>query len=181
VSYALVLFRPEAGVDPRKMAREETLEDGVRDGATEAAKRKIANALIAHDGELEERERDYDEISALHKLRLDDAYQRVRCVELTDVSPGGSGVQITLFDAHATLTIPHWHEGAAARAQLTRVWRYLDIICEMTGFEVFDVELDRVIARGAFDDVLAGYGRATARVRGISEPARRRRPWWKFW
>jgi hypothetical protein len=181
MSYALVLFRPDAGIDPRTLAREETLEDGARDPAKEAAKRRLADALIAHDRRLEERERDYDEVSSLHKLRADHAYQRLRCVELTDASPGGSGVQVTLFDDHAAVTIPHWHEGAAARTQLARVWRYLDIICEATGYEVFDVELDRAIARGAFEDVLASYERATARVRGIAEPVRRRRPWWKFW
>jgi hypothetical protein len=181
MSYALILFRPTTGCDPRTLTREDALEEGARDPVKESMKRKIADALIALDSRLEERERDWDEVSALHKLRVDAAYQRARALELTDASPGGSGVQITLFDDHAAVTIPYWHQGGAAREQLARVWRYLDLMCETTGYEVFDVELDRAIARGAFEDVLASYERSTAHMRGMNEPARPRRPWWKFW
>ena len=80
------------------------------------------------------------------------------------------------------MTVPFWHEGADARADLERVWSYIDVICRETGYEVFDPQIDRVIDRGAFDDVFASYMRAMARVKDIAVPQpKKRRPWWKFW
>ncbi len=184
MSYDFYLFAAEAGVDPRAAAAadEKGFEAGARDPAKEATKRKIANALIAHDPGLEVSAFDYDEIARLHRMRVDVAYERVRHLELTDVSAGGSGVQIMLFDDSASVTAPFWHEGAGARADIERVWGYIDVICRATGYEVFDPQLDRVIWRGAFDDVFANYERAVRHVKDVAEPpVRRHRPWWKFW
>jgi hypothetical protein len=184
VSYDFYLFAAGEGVDPRAVAAadEEGFESGPRDPAKEAAKRKVADALIAHDPGLELSAFDYDDIARLHRMRLDVAYERVRHLELTDVSAGGSGAQIMLFDDSASVTVPFWHEGAGARADLERVWTYIDVICRATGYEVFDPQLDRVIDRGAFGDVFAHYDRAMRLVKDIAgPPVKRRRPWWKFW
>jgi hypothetical protein len=182
MSYDFTLFRAQAGVDPRAIARaDDALEAGPRDPTAEALKRKVADALRAFDAALDERVLDHDAISKLHKMRVDEAFERFRYVELTDVAEGGSGVQITLFDDCASMTLPFWHEGEGARRHLQRAWDYLDILCRETGYEVFDPQLDRVIDSGAFEDVLSSYARATARVRGIGAPVVRRRAWWKFW
>jgi hypothetical protein len=182
MSYDFVLFRAQAGVDPREVARaDDAPETGLRDPTKEALKRKVGDALRAHDPALDEHVFDYEAISALYKMRVDEAYERFRYLELSDVAEGGSGAQITLFDDCASMTIPYWHEGGSARRHLQRAWDYLDIVCRETGYEVFDPQLDRVIDSGAFEDVLSSYARATARVRGIGAPVVRRRAWWKFW
>lgn len=123
---------------------------------------------------------DHEEIAKLHKMPVDEARDRFRYIEFSDVAQGGSGTQITLFDDTASVTIPYWHEAEAARAQLRRVWSYLDVVCREANYEVFDPQLDRVIDSGAFEDVLACYAQAAGRVRAIVAPARKR-AWWKFW
>jgi hypothetical protein len=181
MSYDFALFRPRAGVDPRDIAlAEDGLEDGPRDPAKETAKRKVADALKAFDPALDEHVFDHDEIAKLHKMPVEEAYTRFRYIELSDVAQGGSGAQVTLFDDTASVTIPYWHEGEAARAHLQRVWSYLDVVCRETSYEVFDPQLDRVIDSGAFEDVLACYAQAAGRVRAIVAPVRKR-AWWKFW
>jgi len=150
----------------------------LRDATKEAAKRRLADLLIAHDPQLQETAFDYDEISRLHRIRVEDAYQRVRRVELNDIAPGGSGAQIALYDDGAVIAIPFWHQGEAARRHLERVWRYLDVVCDGGGYEVFDPQLERTIDRGRFEAVLASYEGALQRLSG---GAARRRGWWKFW
>jgi hypothetical protein len=87
-----------------------------------------------------------------------------------------------LFDDHATVSVPFWHDDDAAdRAPLPRMWAYIDVLCDVSGYEVFDLQLDRVITRGAFDEGDDRYAKAAARVRSINRPTRRTRPWWKFW
>jgi hypothetical protein len=181
MSYDFVLFRPDDGVDPRAIVDGDSFETGARDAAIEAAKRRIADALIAHDPDLSEHVFDYDEVARLYKMPVAAAYQAFRYIELTDVSAGGSGTQITLFDDRASVTVPFWHSNDADGRQLQRVWGYIDIVCRESGYEVFDMQLDRVITRAAFDDARASYARAAARVQSINAPLPRRRPWWKFW
>lgn len=174
LSYDFELFRADRG----RPAREDDFEAGERDPAKEAAKRKVADLLRAHDARLEETEFAYDEVARLHRIKVDEAYRRLRHIELSDVSAGGSGAQISLFDESAALSLPFWHEGDAARRNLERVWGYFDVICNACGYEVFDVQLDCVIARSRFADVLLSYENAMRRMSG--RPALRR-PWWKFW
>lgn len=175
MSYDLILFR--AGDDPR--AEEDGPEHSPRDPAIERVKRKIADALIARFPDLSEHVFDFDEIAKLHKMPVPEARERFRYVELTDLSPGG-GLQITLFDTRASVTVPFWYEGDAARTHFQRVWECIDLICGEANYEAFDPQLDRVISQSAFDDVLACYTQATTRVRNFARPMARR-PWWKFW
>ena len=63
MSYDFVLFRPEDGIDPRAIGERDEPEIGARDQAVEAAKRRIADALIAHDPALSEHVFDYDEVA----------------------------------------------------------------------------------------------------------------------
>lgn len=181
MSYDFVLFRPEDGVDPRLIVDNDVPETGVRNPTVEAEKRRIADALLAHDPDLSEHVFDHDEIARLYKMPVAAAYEKFRYIELTDVSAGGSGAQITLFDERASVTVPFWHaDDARGRAELQRVWGYIDIVCGLSGYEVFDVQLDRVITRGAFDDAHESYAQAAARMQSIDVPIRRR-PWWRFW
>jgi len=181
MSYDFVLFRPESGADPRSIGGNDEGQIGPRDPAVEALKRRVADALLAHDPTLSEQVFDYDEVAKVNKISVAAAYEQYRYVELTDLD-GGSGTQITLFDDHASVTVPYWHEdNAVGRAQLARVWGYIDVLCDVSGYEVFDLQLDRMITRGTFEEVGACYAQASARIHSIIKPVRRQRPWWQFW
>jgi hypothetical protein len=181
MSYDFILFQPESGIDPREIGGDDDGQIGPRDPSVEALKRRIADALLAHDPTLSEHIFDYDEVARLHKISVAAAYERYRYIELTDID-GGSGTQITLFDDHAAVTVPYWHDDdAAGRAQLQRVWSYMDVLCGVSGYEVFDLQLDRVITRSAFEVASASYSKASERIRSIIAPPQRKRPWWRFW
>ena len=181
MSYDFVLLRPGPGVEPREVGTDDGPERGLRDPAVEAVKRRVADALLAHDARLKPFALDFDEIAKLHKMPVEEVYQRFRHVEINDAAERTSGIQVTLFDDHATLTIPFWHKRDVARQVLTQAWGYIGIICEACGYEAFDPQLDRVINTGAFEDVLACYEGAGRRIEGVMRPARARKAWWKFW
>lgn len=182
MSYDFHFFTPREGVDVRDTIESEDgqVARGPRDPKIEAKKRKVADALIARDPQLELFKPDFDEIAKLHKIRVDEAFDRHRHLELNDAAVKTSGIQITFFDESASLTIPYWHKDADARRILEQSWRYIDIICRETGYEVFDPQLDRVIDVNAFDEVLRCYAGATARMEDKLGRAPKK-PWWKFW
>lgn len=179
MSYDLTFFTPRPGVDVHDIVEvdEDHMARGPRDPKTEAKKRKLADALLAFDRRLELTQPDFDAIAKLHKMRIDDAYNRFRDLELTD---GTSGVQFHLFDDSAGLSIPYWHSGEPARRVIEQVWALIEIVCRETGYEVFDPQLDRVIDVNAFDEVLETYVGATSRMQTMLGRAAKK-PWWKFW
>ncbi len=178
MSYDLHFFTPRPGVDVHDIVEvDEDRARGRRDPKTEAKKRKVAEALLAHDKRLELFKPDFDQVAKLHKMRIDEAYERFRDLELNNTQ---SGIQIQLYDDGAALSIPYWHKGDAARRVLDQAWAAIEIVCRETGYEVFDPQLDRIIDVNAFDDVLATYASATARMEGMVGRAAKK-PWWKFW
>jgi hypothetical protein len=181
MSYDFVLFRPGDGVDPREDDGEDAPEHGARDPAVEAVKRRVVDALLAHDARLKLFAFDFDEIAKLHKMPVEQVYERFRHVEINDESERTSGIQVTLFDDRASLTIPFWHKGEDARRVLAQAWGYIGIICKECGYEAYDRQVGRVIDAGAFEDVLACYEGAGRRIEGIVRPPPARKPWWKFW
>lgn len=179
MSYDLHFFTLREGVGVREVLEreDEQIARGPREPKTEAKKRKVADLLLAHDARLVLFKPDFDAIAKLHKMRVDEAYERIRHLELNDTT---SGIQIRLFDDRASLTIPYWHEGDAARRVLEQAWGMIEIICRDTGYEVFDPQLDRVIDVNAFDAVLCTYTRVTARMEAMVGRGAKK-PWWKFW
>lgn len=178
MSYDLTFFTPRPGVDVHDIVEvDEDRARGKRDPKTEAKKRKVADALLAHDARLELSTPDFAAIARLHKMRVDEAYERFRDLELTD---NASGMQILLFDDGAGLTIPYWHSGDAARRVIEQAWGAIEIVCRESGYEVFDPQLDRVIDVNAFDDVLRSYAGTTQRMEALIGRAPKK-PWWKFW
>jgi hypothetical protein len=179
MSYDLTFFTPRPGVDVHDIVEidEDRTARGRRDPKTEAKKRKLADALLAHDKRLELSKPDFDAIAKLHKMRVDEAYERFRDLELNHTA---SGIQIQLYDDGAALSIPYWHSGDAARRVLEQAWSAIDIVCRETGYEVFDPQLDRVIDVNAFDAVLETYAGATARMEAMVGRSPKK-PWWKFW
>jgi hypothetical protein len=181
MSYDFRLFTPRPGRDPREIVdNDDEFERGPRNPKIEALKRKVADALVAHDARLTPATPNFEEMARLHGMSPAEAYDRFRRLELNDEKNPASGIQITLFDDGAALSIPYWHKGERARAVLGQAWAYLDIICGACGYEVFDRQLDRVIDVNAFDEVFVCYASATARMDEVVGRVPRK-PWWKFW
>lgn len=182
VSYDFHLFQPSKGEALREIALSDaTFEAGPRDAAKEAMKRRLADALIALNPRLRETQFDYEEISRLHRIRVDEVYERHRHVELGDTSPETNGIQITLYDDRASVTIPFWHRDEAAVEGFREMWAYFDIITREAGYRVYDAQLDRVLGPADFDAALACYATEVRRIGGNLKPGRARRPWWKLW
>lgn len=182
MSYDFTLFTPIPGLDPQTMLErdEDDMERGPRDPKAEVRKKKVAAALVAHDARLEIFKPDFDKIAKLYKISPAEAYDRVRHLEINDAAQKTSGIQITLFDDSAALTIPYWHKRDAAERVLRQAWGYIDIVCRECAYEVYDPQLGRVIDAGAFDDVLWTYASMTERMDDMIGRAPKK-PWWKFW
>jgi hypothetical protein len=182
MSYDFMLFTPRPGVDPQVLFEtdEEEAERGPRDPAIEAKKKKVIEALVTHDARLDLFKPNFDKIAKLHKISPAEAYDRMRHIEINDAAQKTSGIQITLFDDSAALTIPYWHKRDAAERVLRQAWGYIDIMCRECGYEVYDPQLGRVIDINSFDDVLWTYASMTERMDGMLGRAPKK-PWWKFW
>ncbi len=185
MSYDFRLFKRHTGEDPHVTAQRDSEEFSAipLDPQKEALKRRVADALIAHDPKLEVFQLGYEEIAKQEKISVEEARVRYRYLQLNGSQEEGAGIQVTLFDDEASVTVPFWHEGDKAADAFRKIWGYLHIIGRETGYLIYDPQIDRVIdpATG-LEDALASY---TGVIRSISKtfPTGRteRRPWWKLW
>jgi hypothetical protein len=175
MSYDLHLFQPVVGQEPLATAQAqlkvetEVINPGPPDAHAEMRKQQLTRALIAENPALEPYEFGYAEIARSSGISQDEARIRYRHVELNGPE-NGNGIQITLCDASADMTIPYWHQPPAARQVFDEVWRYLRVLHQSGGFFVYDPQLDRVIDLDAdLPEVTREYGRVVARIPGMIE------------
>src|SRR5687767_11392339 len=83
------------------------------DPEREELKQRTAAALMAANPQLTVFQMRYEEIAVFEKISMEEARKRYRYVELNGPE-GGSGIQITLHDNSAAVTVPFWHEGEKA-------------------------------------------------------------------
>ncbi len=119
----------------------------------------------------------------LQKISVEEARLKFRHLELNGPEEGCNGIQITLFDDEASVTVPFWHEGNKAAETFREIWSYLEIICREAGYLIYDPQVDRVFdASAGFDDALACYTGTMQQIRKtLPGDSAKRRPWWKFW
>ena len=119
----------------------------------------------------------------LQKISVEEARLKFRHLELNGPEEGCNGIQITLFDDEASVTVPFWHEGNKAAETFREIWSYLAIICREAGYLIYDPQVDRVFdASAGFDDALACYTGTMQQIRKtLPGDSAKRRPWWKFW
>ena len=187
MSYDFKLFRPRAGQDPNIPARADSngLPTTPADPKKEALKRQVADALIAHNSQLEVFQFHYEEIAKFRNISIDEAHLKYRHLEINGPAEDGNGIQITLFDDEASVTVPFWHEGEQAAETFREIWSYLEIIFREAGYLVYDPQLDRVFDPSKdFDNALSSY---TGTVQAVNETfpiddnGTEKKPWWKFW
>ncbi len=168
MSYDLHLFRPPPGADLRAAGKHSYQHegDGPATPESEARKRMLADALVAHDPRLK-------------LLPLEDGGWTVPPpLELHDTD--GGGVHVLIFDRTAAVELPY-ARGDAAWAQALGCARVLE---EAGGFRTWDPQTEDILDTGAAPSPggSAMYQRGTAVVDEITRRADKpRRPWWKLW
>ncbi len=149
-----------ASEDPRVTAQRDSGEFAAMplDPQKEALKRKVADALITHNPKLEISKFGYEAIARLEKISVQEARLKYRHLELNETEDDCNGIQITVFDEEASVTVPYWHEDDKAEDTFRKIWSYLEIICRETGYLIYDPQIDQVIEPSAgFETALACY------------------------
>ena len=151
MSYDLYLLRPEAGVDPldtvEKLFSEESEEinPGLPQPEKEKRKRDLADALIKLNPEREVFPFGFKEIAEMEGISKEEARIKYRHLELNGAEDG-NGIQITLYDDSASITVPYWHVGEKARGTFKEVWSYLMLLEKEGGFVTYDPQLEKILS-----------------------------------
>ncbi len=154
MSYDFRLFLPQPGVDPLVTAQTESDEesDEINPGppipAKEVRKRAIAGALMKADPALDVFQFGFEKIAKSQKITVDEAKLQFRHMELNGPE-GGPGIQITLFDDGASLTVPYWHKDKKAKAVFAQIWEYLKVIQRVGGYQIYDPQMECIVNLGS--------------------------------
>ena len=185
MSYDFMLFKPRNGEDPLVTAQDYAPDfpSMPPDSQKEALKRRIADALINHNPNLTVFEFDYEQIAKLQKISVAEARLKFRHLELNGPEDDDNGIQITLGDDDASVTVPYWHDEADASNTFRAIWEYLKIISEEAGYVIYDPQIDRIIdPRKGFSDALASYGTVMSKIHEtLPATSPEKKPWWRFW
>ncbi len=163
MSYDLHLFKPKSGVDPLETIERlfedesEEINPGLPVPKKEERKRALAQALINLNPQLEIFEFSFKELAEMEGITEDEACVRFRHLELNGADDG-NGIQITLSDDTADVTVPYWHTGDAAKQTFEEIWSYLKLLEAEGGFATYDPQLERILNLSAdFSSVLEAY------------------------
>lgn len=160
MSYDFRLFLTQPDVDPLETAQAEQDEeaDEINPGPPvpnkETRKQAIAAALMTADPALEVFQFGFEKIAKFQGITVEEAKVRFRHMELNGPE-NGQGIQITLFDDGASVTVPYWHKDKKAKAVFAQIWEYLKVICKVTGYQIYDPQMECII------DLLSDLERAT--------------------
>src|SRR5262245_19436588 len=133
MSYDLHLVPTSVGVDVLASARALLEEDAdeINPGPPvpdkEAKKHRLAAALLRDNPDLEPFQFGYTEIAAKYGISEDEARIRYRHIELNGPDDG-NGIQITIYDDTADITVPYWHQPAQSVEVFNEIWGYLRIL-----------------------------------------------------
>ncbi|KAF0245815.1 MAG: hypothetical protein FD180_1289 [Planctomycetota bacterium] len=190
MSYDLHLFRPQPGKDLTEAALASLEDDsenaspGAKDPEGEKRKKAMSEALRKANPGLSEF-KDEEEADALGEA-AEEARRQWQPIELNGPDDG-NGIQITLYDDTAAVTVPYWHKEQAARRVMGEIWEYLEVLQSQGGFRTYDPQIEKVLDLAADRDaVLGAYATGVGHTddigrretEGAEKPSK---PWWKFW
>lgn len=183
MSYDFILFKRRPGEDPYVTAQRDSEQFATTppDPEKEALKRRVADALIAHNPKLEVFQLDHEAIAKFDNITVEEARLKYRYLELNGPEDDTKGIQITLFDDEASVTVPYWHQEDEA-GTFREILDYLEIISRETGYLVYDPQGDSVFDPSeGFDDPLERYSEGVQQLDQALTGSDERKPWWKFW
>ncbi|HET6430370.1 MAG TPA: hypothetical protein VFJ30_18290 [Phycisphaerae bacterium] len=188
MSYDLWAFPVPSGRDPLEAAmqlledQERELEARDPEPQIEAIKRTLADAICSGNPKMTPFALEYERIAEIEKITVEEAKRRYRYIEL-DGPDDGNGIQVTLYDGYATVTVPYWHQGPKAESVFKEIWGYLRLLSEKGAYVCYDPQLERILRLDSdFDAVVKRYVAVVQQVTGcLSASAKARKPWWKFW
>jgi hypothetical protein len=188
MSYDLTLFPVAKGEDVAdvffrraKAADADDPNPGPGGDERQVEKREWMRELQACVPGLEPFAFDYAAIAESGGISETEARRRWRHIELND---DATGLQVTLYDESADVTMPYWHEGEAAARAFEQMFRCAEVLADAAGFAVFDPQLDQRVDAGSAVDrgaALARYLQAKRAVERAIAIRVDRRPWWKLW
>lgn len=151
MSYEFHLANPNHG---QEVTADNPFNPGPVDPSAEERKRKLADALISSNPQLEVFQFNYDAVAASLGVSVDEARRVWRHLELNGPEDG-NGIQITLWDTHATISVPFWHSGEDAVPVVREIWEYMRLLISVAGMQPFDPQLGRELnLETDFDAVL---------------------------
>nr|WP_319395939.1 hypothetical protein [uncultured Desulfobacter sp.] len=189
MSYDIYLYAPIPGkdhtdtIDYYLNGEEEDINPGPPDEASEAKKKRIANSLISFNNDFEIFCFGFDEIAKIENISIEDAKIKYRHLEINE-SDDGNGIQITVYDNSATVTVPYWHTGETAKEIFEKIFEYLQIIQEESGYIIYDPQIESIIDLNEHCEVLLNkYASVSTDVQdgGFVDKLKEKSPWWKFW
>ena len=166
VSYELRLAKPRAeGIHaPLSSCSAADFSSTPPDSRKEVLKRRVAERLIARNPQLQLYQFPYEKIAQFERLSLEETRRKYRHLELNGPE-GGNGIQVTLWDDDASLSLPFWHELKKAEQAFLELWSYADIVCRETGYAVYDPQIERTLDPSAgCEEALANYLRTAREV-----------------
>lgn len=138
------------------------------DVASEEQRRRLAERLIEADPSLTIFVFDHDEIARSLRISQDEARRRFSHIELNGPDDG-DGIQVTILDRGASVTVPFCHSGPRATRVLERAWTYLRLLAA-DGMKVHDGQLGRTIDLDRdFDAVARAYAGGVGYVRRVAD------------
>jgi hypothetical protein len=182
MSYDFRLCLPQQGktLEEIALADSEEIGAGEPDPVKEERKRIITEALVAKNPDFEPFALGFEQIAASQGITVEDAKKKFRYIELNGPEDG-NGIQVTLFDDEASVTVPYWHKGDRAKSVFEEIWRYLRTIEEKGGCFTYDPQLERILDLNSdFAGVLKFYLRVSVDI-AKRLPASRSKKWWELW
>ena len=189
MSYDIYLFEPIPGKDHTETIdyhlndEAEDINPGPPDEATEEKKKIVANSLLSFNNDLEIFQFGFDEIAKIENISIDDAKIKYRHLEINGPDDG-NGIQITIYDKSASLTVPYWHTGEKAKDVFDEILEYLRIFQKVSGYIIYDPQIESIIDLAEHHQImLNSYVGVTDEVQseGFVEKLKEKSPWWKFW
>jgi hypothetical protein len=116
--------------------------------ASEARRRRLMAALLDANPGFEVNGADIKAVA--RSLGISVREGRKRDLEVQLCAPGDSGIQISLHNYSAYLTVPFGHKGKKAKAVFKEIWNYLNVMQEIVPeWRIYDPQTEQVI--GCFD------------------------------
>ncbi|MDQ6788517.1 MAG: hypothetical protein M3033_17065 [Acidobacteriota bacterium] len=161
MSYELYLFKPRAGIDPLETVEElfsgEEISPSFPQPEKEIRKHRLADALKNLNPELEVFAFGFNEMSEMDSIFEEEENVNHRHLELNEAE-ADNGIQITLYDDKANITIPFWHRGEKAKRVFGEIWNYLLLLEKEADFVTVDPQLGKILnLSGDMPEVLEVY------------------------